>query len=109
MNWCRIKLGECMISLKIKKVLEYSQYLVESKTREELMSLNVYGLSRLNVGDNLMLHEHLLDKSNSNYTMPLFFEVTKEKTAKEIKEENNKEFGAVKTNGKLLALKRIYG
>ena len=98
-----------MISLKVKEVLEYGEYCVETKTREEVIAMHVYGLNRLNVGDNLMLHEDLLDKSNANYTMPLFFEITKEKTAKEIKEENNKEFGAVKTNGKVIAIKRIYG
>lgn len=98
-----------MISLKVKEVLEYGEYRVEQKSIEFIIGLNIYGLDRLNVGDHLMLHEELFDKSNENYTMPLFFEVTNEKTAKIIKEENNKEFGVVKTNGKILVIKRIYG
>ena len=98
-----------MLSLKIKEVLEYSQYLVESKTIKETISLGILGIDKLNVGDNLMIHEDLLDRSNKNYTMPLFFEITKEKSSKEIKEENDKEYGAVKTNGKTRTIKRIYG
>lgn len=109
LNLCKIKLGEDMISLKVKEVLEYGEYRVDQKSIEFIIGLNIYGLDRLNVGDLLMLHEELFDKSNENYTMPLFFEVTNEKTAKIIKEENNKEFGAVKTNGKILVIKRIYG
>ena len=98
-----------MVSLKVKEVLEYGEYSVESKTMQTVIGLDIYGLKRLNVGDSLMIHEDLLNKTNPNYTMPLFFEITEEKTAKTAKEENNIEYGAVKTNGKTLAIKRIYG
>ena len=98
-----------MISLTIKDVLKHKEYRVHTKTTDFMIYLDIYGLNLLNTGDKLMLHEDLLDESNENYTMPLFFEINKEKTAKEIKQENNKEFGVIRTNGKTLAIKRIYG
>ena len=99
-----------MVSLKIKEVLKYNEYVVEGKNIKENIVLVIYGLdNRLDVDDSLMMHENLLDKNSRFYTMPISFELTNEKTPAEIKEENNKEYGAIKTNKKTYAIKRIYG
>lgn len=99
-----------MVSLKIKDVLDFQEYIVKGKGVETSIVLDIFGLSgKLNVEDNLMLHEELLDKNSTTYTMPISFEVVTNKTGEEIKSENNKEYAVVKTNGKIYALKRIYG
>ena len=67
------------------------------------------GISKPNVGDKILIHNSLIDRTNENFTQPYVFRLCDEVDIKEIKRRNHPEYIGVKVYEKYYCMKRIYG
>ena len=98
-----------MISAVVEKELEYSCYVLDIGDRKTELALLIYGGEPPKVGDKILIHEDLLNENWKYYTQPYCFEYTVNIAPVEIKERNDREYALIKKDGKIFALKRIYG
>lgn len=98
-----------MISCEFKEVLEFNTYILNCGEKTFELMLELYGVDKPQLGDNIIIHEELLDVNSKYYTQPYAFEVKNSLDLKKVKEENNKEFIILQINNKNYVLKRIYG
>ena len=97
-----------MISLSFEKVLKFNSYILKSKNQELELTLEFFGVNKPIVGDKLLIHSDLLDKTSKIYSQPYAFELVDE-DPKLIKQKNDREFIVLRVNKKNCVLKRIYG
>lgn len=98
-----------MITCVFKEILNYNTYKLTNKTGETELIFEFYDVQKPNVGDKILIHEDLLNKSSKEFSQPYAFTINKEFSARKINDLNNKEFIVLRLNNKNYVLKRIYG
>ena len=96
-----------MKSYIFKQILKNSYILSDGKNDVEVM-LEFYPEIEISIGDKILMHEQLLDRTSKFYTQPYAFELTNFPNEL-VKEQNDSEYIVISTNDKLVTLKRIYG
>ena len=98
-----------MIIGKVKKALNYNEYVIVFDGKDYNMVFEILGTDGLQEGDKILLHEKLLDRKWAGYTQPYAFAVAKGSDAELVKMKNDAEFIAIKHKDENIVLKRIYG
>ena len=98
-----------MVACEIEKLLENNVYILDMEGDKIKISLELYGIKKPQKGDKLLIHEVLLDKNLGLYTQPYVFALHSGIDAREVKENNDKEFALIKLGETIYTLKRIYG
>lgn len=96
-----------ILSLKIKEIKEYNEYILQDMTTKQKHSLvlEFYKLNNPKVGDVLLLDESLLNRNSKNFSQPYAFE----KLDNEEKNISENDLACLVCKDKKYILKRIYG
>ena len=98
-----------MISCVFEKILNYNTYILKTENQEHELVFEFYGINKPKVGDKILIHEDLLNKTLDIYTQPYAFELQKGIKASIFKEKNDADYITLKLTGKNYVLKRVYG
>lgn len=96
-----------ILSLKIKEIKEYNEYILQDMTTKKQYSL-ILEFHRLNnpkIGDVLLLDASLLNRNSKNFSQPYAFE----KLDNEEKNIGENDLACLVCKDKKYILKRIYG
>jgi len=98
-----------MISCTIEEVLENNRYRLNPYTERYPYMLMFNGIDKPSKGDQILIHESLLDLRSPWFCQPYIFEIVQGEDPKKIKKLNDREYVIVKIENKIYVLKRIYG
>ena len=98
-----------MVSCVFEKVLKFNGYLLSFENQKEEYTFEFYGIEKPKVGDKILIHKNLLDKTANSFTQPYAFELNKNVEPKKVNEKDDPEFIVLRLNNKNYVLKRIYG
>ena len=98
-----------MVALTIKEVNQYGKYVLVGENISINLVLEFYNTKKPKVGDKILIHEKLLNKNSSLFTQPYSFEINQEYKPEEIKNMDDMEYAVLKSGGKYVSLKRVYG
>ena len=95
------------LSLKIKKINEFNEYILQDKKskKEYNLVLEFYGINQPNINDIILLNENLVNKNYEGYAQPYAFEIFDKKDI----EINEIDMAGLITKDKKYILKRVYG
>ena len=79
------------------------------ENKEYKLIFDFYGVEKPNIGDEILIHETLLDKTSKNYTQPYFFEVIEDFDVKLLEKTEYSSYIALRIKNKIYTLKRVYG
>ena len=95
----------------VKRVSKYNAFEIKTQCKTCEIVLEFYGVDKPEVGDEILIHENLLNPDWCFFTQPYAFELITNKTIDEVRMANNAEliaFTSLKSKDSFV-LKRIYG
>lgn len=99
-----------MVELKIIEIRQYGQYILEDlQGKRHSLILEFYCNAKIAVGDKIIMHASLLDKSSQNFVQPYAFGELKDNHGRDGKSLKEDELIALHTKDGDYILKRIYG
>lgn len=98
-----------MVALTIKEVNQYGKYVLVGQNVKTDLIFEFIKINTPKVGDKVLIHEKLLNKNSSFFTQPYSFEINQEYKPEEIKNMDDMEYAVLKSGGKYIPLKRVYG
>lgn len=98
-----------MTTFRFKECLPHNVFLLQPEQgAQQTLVLEFYGVPAPQVGDGLLIHESLLDTHSAEYTQPYAFELD-DVDPQFVKDANDPTHVLLNAQGKIFALRRIYG
>lgn len=99
-----------MVALKVKSKNRAMYNLENDETKENFRLLfEFYGVEEPTVGDYIIMHKRLLDRTSEEFAQPYAFEQCADKSFDDVKKLNDTEYAIIVSGNKKIVLKRIYG